>query len=142
LSECAAATQSPIRMHACVGHPKSRASQDDEGDPKSSRVCSPPSRITLLYDAHVAQVIKHPSHPSSDSSHLPAQPQTMWNVLRSFGTKMAFFGRARVRQINPSQIRTLFLLRESLKDNWLGEILFYLAHAFCVLWIGHELEKP
>ena len=119
-------------MHACVGHPKSRATDDHERvtEDLSRRLgenlkdderviqnhpvfAAPPSRITLLYDAHVAQVIKHPS-PSSDSSHLPAQPQTMWNVLRSFGTKNGV-SRACEGKTNQSfaDTNSIFALRKS-----------------------------
>jgi hypothetical protein len=157
---CAAATQSPIRMHACVGHPKSKATddhervtedlsrrlgvslKDDEGDPKSSRVCSPPrgSLSSTMPTLHKSSTSKSPS---CDSSHLPAQPQTMWNVLGSFGTKMAFLGRARVRQNQPfADTNSIFALRKSQGQLARRNSLLPLTWHCCVLWIGHELEKP
>jgi hypothetical protein len=134
-------------MHACVGHPKSRATDDHE------RVTEDLSRRlgeNLKDDKKVIQnhpVFAAPPRGSLSStmptlhksSSIQAQAVTRLiyqHSLKQCGMssevserKMAFLGRARVRQINPSQIRTLFLLRESLKDNWLGEILFYLSHA-------------
>jgi hypothetical protein len=119
-------------MQACVGHPKSRATdehervtkdlsrrlgeslKDDEGDPKSSRVCSPPrgslsSTMPTLHKSssiQVAQAVtrliyQHSLKQCGMSSEVSER-------------KMAFLGRARVRQNQSfADTNSIFALRKS-----------------------------
>lgn len=118
-------------MHACVGHPKSRATdehervtkdlsrrlgeslKDDEGDPKSSRVCSPPrgSLSSTMPTLHKSSSIQVAAVTRLIYQHSLKQCGMSSEVSER---KMAFLGRARVRQNQSfADTNSIFALRKS-----------------------------
>jgi hypothetical protein len=103
-----------------------------------------PSTINSFYDAHLARRTRLSSRsPRRDSSHLPAQPQTLRNILPKFRNKILLFYRhARVRQISPSQIRALFLpWRKSRIQLARRNTFESLTWHCCAFWTGYEVRK-
>ncbi len=101
-----------------------------------------PSYINSLLQCPQWHVAQHCQRPARHSSHFPAQPQTMWNVLPKFRNQiLLLYGCTSVRQIKSLQIRTLYLHQEALSA--IGSVnCFYLSDVYCcVLSVRHEVGR-